>query len=152
MPATILNQFRREAKARGLSWAAVEAAYWEIKQAEREKRERPNEVRQAAWSMATTPGCWSFWRHGFCARWGRKVERHDFTAVPGYDEIGQEIASWFPEYADDGGTERLFEFLFSPYDRMPTREEMYRKAIELAEYWAKQPQHESSHPVEELEF
>jgi len=53
MSATILNQFRREAKARGLSWAAVEAAYWEIKQAEREKRERPNEVRQAAWCMAT---------------------------------------------------------------------------------------------------
>lgn len=152
MSEHILNQFRREAKARGLSWAAVQAAYGEVKLAEREKRERPNEVRQAAWCMATTPGCWSFWRHGFCARWGRRVERHDYTAVPGYDLIGQELASWFPEYADDDGTERLFEFLFSPYDRMPTREELYCKAIDLAEYWAGQVQNESPNASEELEF
>jgi hypothetical protein len=132
-----LSQIRQAARSRGLSWAAVQAAYWELKEAERAKRQRSNEVRQSAWMLATasTPGCWPFWRHGFWARWGHKLAAgSDFTVVPGYDEIGQEMGGLFPEYSGDDGTERLFGFLFSPYDRMPSREELYQKALDRAEY------------------
>jgi len=129
------RQLRREARARGLRWGDVVDAYRELKARQWEARERPNEIRQAAWMMAngSTPGNWPFWRHGFVARWGAKVDRHDFTAIPGYDEIGQQIAGEFPEYAHDAGTEELFEFLLGPYDRMPAAERIYQEAMDFVE-------------------
>jgi hypothetical protein len=129
-----IADIQREAKERGLDWATVRGVYCELREQEREKRERPNDIRQAAWSMATTLGSHPFWRFGFASRWGKKVDLHDFTIIPGYDEIGQQIASQFPEYDHDSGTENLFEFLLSPYDKLPTCEELYRKAMTLAEY------------------
>lgn len=133
MASNSLAELRREAKVRGLSWADVRAAYREIKAQEWEKRQRPNEIRQVAWCVATSRGCWPFWRHGFYARWGARVERSDYTAVPGYDLIGQTVATEFPEYGTDDGTERLFEFLLSPYDRMPDRETLYQWAMDRVE-------------------
>ncbi len=120
----------------------IREAYRQIKAGERDKRRRPNEVRATAWWMftASTPGSWPFWRHGFVARFGRRLARGaDFTIIPGYDEIGQEIATQFPEYAGDDGTERLWAFLLSPYDRLPGRDEMMRKARSLAEAWTREP-------------
>ena len=38
----------------------------------------------------------------------------------------------FPEYAADDGCERLWEFLLSPYNRMPTREVMLARAVDQA--------------------
>jgi len=131
-----LYLIRREAQERGLRFGDVQAAYWEVKENEQQKRRRCNEVREAAWIMhtASRPGCWPFWRHGFGARFARQLARgRDYTCVPGYDEIGQQIAGEFGEYAGDDGTERLWAFLFSQYDRMPSREEMMRRAMELVE-------------------
>lgn len=136
MATDTLQHVRREAKRRDLPFSAVRDAYRQIKQTEREKRERPNEIRALAWMMAvaSTPGSWPFWRHGFCSRFGRRLARGaDYTIIPGYDEIGQQIGTLFPEYADDDGTERLFEFLLSPYDKLPGPEETYHKALDLAE-------------------
>ena len=132
-----MREFYQEARARGLKWPDVIAVYRELKQTERDRREYPNAIRSTAWMIATasTPGSWPFWRHGFASRWGRKVAEGDHTLVPGYDEIAQQIATAFPEYAGDDGTERLFDFLFSPYDRLPSRAEMLRKALDLAEHW-----------------
>ncbi len=130
-----IQQIRREARRPGVPWSAVRAAYREIKATEIAKREHPNEVRQTAWHMMTahSPGCWPFWRHGFDSRWGHKLgSAGDYTVVPGYDELAQEVGQIFPEYADDTGTERLFDFLFSPYDKLPSRQTMYAQAIELA--------------------
>jgi hypothetical protein len=126
-----LSDLRREAASLGLAWSDVQPAYQELKAAEWDRRQRPNEIRAVAWQMATasTPGSWPFWRHGFVSRWGRLVERSDYTAVPAYDEIAQEIATEFPEYGGDDGTERLWDFLLSPYDRMPPAEQLYRQAI-----------------------
>jgi len=131
-----MNEIRREARERGLDWNAVRQAAAEVRDAEREKRQRPNEVRETAWIMATacTPASWPFWRHGFYSRWGRRIARGaDYTVIPRYDEIAQEVGWYFPEYSGDDGTERLFEFLLSPYDKLPTREEIYRKAMDLVE-------------------
>lgn len=104
-----------------------------IREAEKLKRERPNEIRERAWCMAVGPGCHSFWRIGFQNRWGRRAAENDHTVVPGYDEISQQIAWEFPEFDRDDGTERLFDFLFAPYERMPSRSELYQKAIEQVE-------------------
>ena len=129
MSGTPLYEIRREAQQRGFRWS-------DVKVIESEKRERPNEVRSTAWMMATAsrPRCWPFWRHGFYSRWGHKIARgEDHTCVPGYDEIGQEIGWLFPEYADHDGTERLWDFLFSPYDKLPSRDELYDEAMDFLE-------------------
>lgn len=131
-----MDIIRQEARERGLRWDAVREAAAEIRAAERAKRERANEVRETAWTMATahTPGSWPFWRHGFYSRWGRRIARgSDYTIIPRYDEIAQEVAWYFGEYSGDDGTERLFDFLLSPYEKLPTREEIYRKAMNIVE-------------------
>lgn len=130
-----LQNIRQDARRRGLRWADVHATYMELKAAEQEKRERPNEIRQAAWSMLTTKGCWPFWRHGFAKRFGRQLAKGaDYTIVPGYDEIAQQIGWEFPEYAgDQTQTEALWDFLFSPYDKMPDRMTLYEAALEETE-------------------
>ncbi len=130
---------RTEALDRGLNWAAVRAAYREEKAEAVETRQRPNDVRATAWQIytASRPKCWPFWRHGFLARFGGRLARGaDHTTVPGYDEIGQQIAGAFPEYAtttDTDGTARLFDFLFTPYDKLPDRDELYRRAMDRVE-------------------
>lgn len=152
MAKKALYEIRREAQERGLGWSDVQDAYREVKAREWEKRQRPNEIREHAWMMhtASVPGCWPFWRHGFLARFGRQLARgKDHTCVPGYDEIGQQIGTAFGEYAGDDGTERLWEFLFSPYDKLPSREELYRKAMDLIE--ATGPEPVAAYP-DELEF
>lgn len=53
-------------------------------------------------------------------------------------QIAQQIAGEFPEYAADDGIERLFAFLFSPYDRLPDREAIYREAMDLIEWEARE--------------
>ena len=53
--------------------------------------------------------------------YGKSVEAHDYKAIRGYDVLAQEMAAIFPEYADDGGCERLWSFLMSAYDPMPRR-------------------------------
>ena len=69
-----------------------------------------------------------YWRFGFSRLWGKKVSEADYTVLPWHDEVGQEIATIFPEYDHDAGTAELFEFLFSVYDKMPSRADMLRKA------------------------
>jgi hypothetical protein len=128
-----LKPLKREARELGLRWADVEAAYRQLKQEVREEREHPNTVRETAWCYFTAlrPGCWPFWRHGFLSRYGRKLSAGgDYTCVPGYDTLAQEMASLFPEFATDDGTERLWDFLFSPYERLPDRITLYRRALE----------------------
>jgi hypothetical protein len=59
--------------------------------------------------------------------YGRRVDRSDFTCVRGYDALAQEIGWLFPEYADAA---KLWAFLLSPYDRLPDRGRLYRRAFE----------------------
>lgn len=127
-----LSQWRRAAKRAGVAWTEVWDCYLELKRESRERAERPNAIRQAAWEAATPRGCHPFWRHGFISRWGRAVERHDYTAIPRYDELASTVAYEFPEFATDDGPERLFDFLFTPYERLPTRDDLLDAAIERA--------------------
>lgn len=133
MSATI-GEIRQEAKRRGVPWAHVRAVYDEIKAGEWARRERPNDVRATAWACANAhaPGKWEFWRHGFRSQYGARVDRSDYTAIPRYDVLAQELAALFREYAPDDGCERLWEFLLSPYQRYPAAPGMYAEALEVA--------------------
>lgn len=130
----MMTTLRREARDRNLFWPAVVEAYRQIKEAEQAKREQPRAVRRLAWCMARPPGWHPFWSFGFQSQWGRQAAELDYTVVPGYDEIAQQIGWEFPEYNGDNGAERLFDFLFSPYDRMPGRADMYRQAMDRVEF------------------
>lgn len=118
------QSLRCRVREAGYSWADFCNVYQAVKTHERDRRERPNEIRAMAWAMLSSPGCWSFWRCGFQNRYGAAVEQYDLTVIPGYDEIGRVIGLQFPEYGDDEGTERLFDFLMAPYDKMPGRDEL----------------------------
>lgn len=111
----------------------VEAVYAELVADAQEQAERPNTIRRNAWHslVGHDNGMSPFWRHGFAKNYGRRVERSDYTAVPGYDEIHDQIAREFPEFAGDDGEYRLFTFLFSPYAKLPERVELYAQAIGL---------------------
>jgi hypothetical protein len=113
----------------------VQQFYAELREQERLRRERPNAIRELAWQLYTwnSRGCWSFWRTGFRNRFQHKIARgSDFTIVPGYDVLATAVAVEFPEFDADDGAARLFDLLFTPYDRMPSRDELWRRAEELA--------------------
>ena len=131
------NDPKTEAKARGLNWRDVQDAFDMVRQQELDKREYSDTVRQAAWDMTTAlePHLGCYWRYGFAgswARWPRLAER-DYTAIANHDTIAQEVASHFPEYATDNGTERLFGELLAKHSPMPLPGEMYAMAMELVE-------------------
>lgn len=134
-----LAEFRAEAKAAGIPWSWVCQQKAELVENELEKRDEPNAIRRSAWEMHVGPdsGSAPFWRHGFIARFGARIAKGaDFTCIPGYDTIAQQIASEFPRFdeghaGDCGGTETLWEFLLSDYIPMPPVEEFYWEAIEL---------------------
>lgn len=131
---TLRTTIRAEATDRGLYWPAVLEAYDQIRTEWKTRHEHPDEVRRAAWAIASSSGCYPFWRFGFQKRWGKRVEELDHTIVPRYDEIAQEVAWYFPEYSGDDGAERLFDFLFSIREPMPSAETMYRQAMDRVEF------------------
>lgn len=142
-------ELRREARARGLRWGDVLEAYAEVKHLERVRREHANAVREHAWTLytATTPYRWPFWRVGFQTFFGKRIARGaDLTSIPGYDTLASEVALTFPEYAGPDGTERLWAFLLSPYDPLPSRESMIRAAMDRLE--AHRSEHEAGVPAD----
>ncbi len=130
------STLQRRPTARQLAQAVAEVRYLE-----REKRAHANDVRQTAWCHynGQRPGVWPFWRHGFAAVFGKRVERSDFTAIPGYDSLAQEMAAIFPEYSDESGCERLWDFLLSPYEKIPPRADVVHEARRLLRDRRRQP-------------
>jgi len=128
-----IEQVKAEAKQEGIAWGDLRNVAQQIRREEKQKREHANEVRQTAWHCVTAhrPRSWPFWRHGFLARWGHRIAKgQDYTCIPRYDLIAQEVASAFPEYDTDDGTDRLFDLLLSPYDRLPSAADIYAMAFE----------------------
>lgn len=109
----------------------MQAAYEQLALEETSRRERLDEIRQAAWEYAvgTRTSYREFWRHGFAARWGAKVEKHDYTVIPNYDLIADHISEHYPEFSGTDGAERLFDFLLSPYIRRTTTAELWQQAV-----------------------
>lgn len=141
MPASNLARRRPATKRRRISSRDLRQAIAEVRAIEREKRERANEIRQTAWChfKFNRPLMWSWWQTGFAHNYGKRVERSDFTAIPGYDTLAQEMAALFPEYSDDDGCARQWDFLLSPYETLPPRANLVRQAKQLLRDRRRQP-------------
>ncbi len=129
------NDRKAEARDRNLPWSMVREAFLTILAEEQAKIEHPRQIRRDAWMMhtATTPSCWPFWWTGFRNRFGRRLAQGcDYTIIPGYDTIGQQIGSWYPEWQNN--TEGLWEFLLSDYERTPGRDTIYKQAMDRVEF------------------
>jgi hypothetical protein len=118
---------RAECRARGIDPAFVA----DVKAALRDQQDngplRRREMRQMAWQKMKPPGCWPFWRHGFRAHYGKRVDDHDYTAIPNYDELHAEVSAEFPEWAED--EYGFFCELLSPCPRLETAAELWERAI-----------------------
>ena len=127
------RELKTEAQARGIRWRDVQDALAEVKAAEWARREREVSIRRWAWTTWTrhSPGCWEFWRHGFRRVLGKRGDAHDFTSIPRYDTFARTLAYEFPEFTDD--VAGCWEFLLSPYNRLPSVAEMYEAALQLVE-------------------
>ena len=135
MPKSDLQTLRQQARRGELPREEVEAIYRGLIEDAHHQAERRNGVRQLAWHLLVghDSGSAPFWRHGFAKNYGKRVERHDYTIIPGYDEIHDSVAREYPEYAGDDGEYRLFDFLFSPYEKLPSRAELYAEAMDIAQ-------------------
>lgn len=118
-----------------LKQADVNALARDLRDMARESRAYHAEIRQLAWKCANphSPGSWPFWRHGFASRFGRRVDIRGYTGIPNYDGIAQQVAWHYPEYATEDGIDRLFELLMSPYDRLPSHDELIEQAKAMLE-------------------
>jgi hypothetical protein len=127
-------------RAKKVTRRMLRDAYGLVRERERLKRERGNEIRQTAWChyKAATPYAWAFWRVGFLSRFGERLARGaDYTCIPGYDCLAKELGTIFPEYQGDDGCERLWGLLLSRYDPMPGKAWLMERAEELAASWAR---------------
>ena len=91
---------------------------------------RRREMRQLAWQSfhANHPGYHPFWRHGFQAHWGKRVDAHDYTVIPGYDELFEEVSGEFPEWRERD-THDFYAELLSPCPRLETAAELWERAL-----------------------
>lgn len=129
------ESLRREAICRGLEWADVQDCFELLQEALEGRFAHADEIRRAAWGFATAgqPRLRHQWRNGFAGKYGRQVAARDYTVIPRYDEIAQQIAWWFPEFADDTGCERLWDSLLAPPEPRPDWRALYRAAMEVVE-------------------
>lgn len=133
---------RAAAREAGIRWSWVVARKNVLVALEREKREGPEGVRREAWRLACYYSGWAesradWWTVGFQRCFPRitRTGEADFTSIPRYDRIASAIALEWPEFApehegDVGATERLFDFLLTPYQPWPPRERFYWEALE----------------------
>jgi hypothetical protein len=133
----VISDLKAEATARGLNWSDVRAAFEMVREQERDKRAHGDDVRRSAWHLATAlePHLGCYWKYGFANPWKRwpKLLERDYTIIPNHDVIAQEVASHFPEYHRNGGTEQLFNELLAQHDPMPSRETMFAAAMDMVE-------------------
>lgn len=139
MAADNLHELKKQAKRLGVTWREVCQLKEELIDLERERRWEDESVRRRAWELylvyagRSVQGCIGFWRCG----WDyikRRLDKQgrDFTSVPRYDNIHATIAEEFPAWqARD--PEQLFDFLFSPYEVWPSRENFYAEALHQIE-------------------
>lgn len=122
---------RAECSRLNLDGQMVAAAYDHLCQAE-EATHRRRELRQNAWLAhnANRPGCWGFWRAGFRTRYGKRVDAHDYTAIPGYDVLHQQFLHDYPDYSDEYA---FWCELLGPLPRLTPARELWQAALDLAQ-------------------
>lgn len=127
------RQIRNDCAERGID-AVVVAQIREGMKAELEAGPcRRREMRQLAWQLfhANHRGVHPFWRHGFRAHWGKRVDAHDYTVIPGYDELFEEVTNEFPEWRERDMSD-FYDELLSPCPRLETAAELWNRAFDAA--------------------
>ena len=129
------SEAKTTAKALGLKWSTVEATFRELRIQQKADREFEWSVRRMCWSFyAWTEGCLEFWRHGMQRRFARAFGEGDRTLVPRFDVVAHYIAAEWPALGRDGDpSEALFELIAKPHNALPSVEETWDEAIQLAE-------------------
>ena len=116
-----------ELKRAGISPLRVRAVYQELRERELSRRQWKWAVRGAFFAMS---GCGTGQRYK--ATYRHSFSAGDVTNLPALDVLAREMAANFPELDCEDCTERLFELIREPVDRMPPSEATYRKAVDLA--------------------
>lgn len=129
---TIPTDIRRQAIVSGVPLAALTDVYREFRQLARQEQEWMWELRKRVWSeYAYTPESRDFWRHGMQVRFRYAFAEGDMTNIPRWDDVAQSMACEFPELSgNDDVSQRLFELIREPHNRLPTAEETWREAFD----------------------
>ena len=133
-PPNKIRELREHARSLALPWPLVCDVKRDLAREDREAKDHPRSIRQVATyiAFASTPYRWSWWRIALQDVWGEIYAERDHTAILGYDEIHQQVATQFREFDADDGEERLFAFLMSPFaEHYATAAELYQQAIDL---------------------
>lgn len=116
---------------------ALRAALAEVTAEQQAKRERSIEIRRAATAAYFGPQFERWWAIAFRVRLGKHfADGGDHSTVVGHDTLAATIALEFPEFADEDGTQRLWDFLMSEHDPMPPRAKLLELARDRLEYQA----------------
>lgn len=128
----IPGDIRKAALAVGIPLPVLHGTYQQFRQLARLEREPYWNIRRAVWKhYAYSDESLSFWRHGMHARFRRAFEEGDCTNIPGWDDVAKSMAAEFPELAgEDNISQRLFELIREPHQRMPTAEETWREVLD----------------------
>lgn len=126
MPYWVAQQCDRRALLREI----VRAAYDHLSE-QNTPALRRRELRQWAWQAhnANNPKSWPQWRRGFQQRYGKRVDAHDYTAIPRYDQLHAELAAYFPEFS---GQEREYAFwmeLLGPLPELISQRDLWQSAL-----------------------
>lgn len=125
------HKLKRQARQDGVAWADVQALASELRQHDRDARERANEIRRESWERMVPRTCWPFWRHGWRVRYPKAFEGGDWRNIRGFDVLAAGMALAYPELGNGDACENLYNELLKPYRRAKAPERLYREAIEL---------------------
>ena len=129
----IITDARREARDLGIPWDQVSECARELKRLAIDKREAMDGARRCAWQAychynGRSDGCHSFWRCGFEHVLGRIANSgRDYTAIRHYDEVAEAVAEQYSEW--EGRGDELWEWLGTPYERLPSTGDFVAEAL-----------------------
>lgn len=127
------TQAKRIARQHSIDFTIVERVHQDIRRGLESQLKPAWELRREAYRILA-PTCQTWWR-----TFGNQSIREfdgafidgDYTRIPRFDEVADELVGQFPEFVSiDSPSETLFEFIRSPYQRMPPESETWPLAID----------------------
>lgn len=115
---------RQMAKQLGIRFAIVRDWYRQLRLLARNSVAWEWELRQRVWSHYCGPNSESFWRHGMQVDFAYAFGEGDQDAIPGFDEVA-DLLGW--------DAQQLFDFIRSPYTRMPSAADTWRELFDRLE-------------------
>lgn len=125
------KELRQQAKDNGINWATVLEIYAELRAFEQAERDYDAEIRLACWlPYSYNADCNRFWRVGLSNRFPRAFAEGDYTLIPRFDEVADQVRMQFPQFDT---TEKLWDYLTRDFVRMTPRVKLLQQAMDAAE-------------------